>query len=583
MKLRLLLISSLCSLALKAQYRISDGSELLDLQQLPMEKMYVHLSQSLLFTGEYLYYKAYVLNAQTNKLSRISTLAYVRLVDAAGQTVFEHKLRLEGGMGQGDYFLNTDIPSGVYKLLGYTQWMENAGLEQLFQADVAIINPYRPLPDADGTGTETYSVSGEELTSGASLLQLELDTTQYARRSRVKLQVRNYKGALGYGQYSLSVTRRPELSWNAHHSAEAFGQAYFNAARTLPQGIGDSVYLPEQRGELLFGRVSDAATGQPAPNQEVVLSVPGKDYILKSATTDAHGYFFTYLRKAYAYPGMICQVAGPGTYTISRGAQRPLPWEALEVPVWKPAPDQGEAIRRRSIHNQLENAFFGVKPDSVLQPEPPDPFDGGIPQVKHLDEYTRFETLQETLVELFGNVGYRKGPDGSDYIRVAQDFEAFNEPYNNDPAIVLIDGVFIPDPGRIKGFKARRIQTIRVLQDPLVLGPKTYQGILSIETFTGDYAREYQAPNATEFRLDFPQAQKRYYKPDYREGSDKIYRRVPDYRYLLHWEPQIDLDSEAADLEFYTSDLEGTYEIILEGFTTYGKPVSVRRSFQVDR
>ena len=31
----------------------------------------------------------------------------------------------------------------------------------------------------------------------------------------------------------------------------------------------------------------------------------------------------------------------------------------------------------------------------------------------------------------------------------------------------------------------------------------------------------------------------------------------------------------------YTSDLKGTYEVILEGFTTYGKPVSVRNTIEV--
>ena len=282
------------------------------------------------------------------------------------------------------------------------------------------------------------------------------------------------------------------------------------------------------------------------------------------------------MRKAYAYPAVICQVLDAGEYRVEQGRRRPMPWSELDNPDWKLSEADREAIVARSVHNQLENAFFGVKPDSVLVGDTPDPFDGGLPREVVLDEYTRFPTLQETFVELLGYVGYRKAPDGSDYIRVAQDFETFNEPYNSDPAIVLIDGVFIRDPGTIKNFDASQIQTIRVLQDALVLGSQTYQGVVSIETFNGNFPDTFQTFNGARFPLEFPKAVKRYFRMDYGATNAWQYARVPDYRYLLHWEPRIEVDGPEVELTFFTSDLEGTYELVLEGFTTYGKPVTVR-------
>ena len=33
--------------------------------------------------------------------------------------------------------------------------------------------------------------------------------------------------------------------------------------------------------------------------------------------------------------------------------------------------------------------------------------------------------------------------------------------------------------------------------------------------------------------------------------------------------------------EFFTSDVEGTYEVILNGFTSYGKPLHVVKEIEV--
>lgn len=590
MKTRLFLFSLFCGFQLTAQFRIPDGTALLDLQRLPMEKAYVHPSQTLLFSGEYLYYTFYGINAQTSKLSRISHMGYVSLIDSDGQQVFEHKVLLDGGIGQGEYFVNTDLPTGAYTLVGYTQWMKNGGLEQVFKAPLAIVNPYQiptPGPEETEEGASLEAVTAQKPAAtpdpGVALLFLEPDSTHYAPRSQVRLRIRNYKGPLGHGTYSLAVARRPELPAPGSVGAEAFGQHYLNADKILPQGIGDSIYLPEQRGELLFGKVTDSNTGDPAAGVEVILSIPGTRFILTSATTDQSGHFYSYLRKAYAYPAVICQVLDAGEYRVEQGRRRPMPWSELDNPDWKLSEADREAIVARSVHNQLENAFFGVKPDSVLVGDTPDPFDGGLPREVVLDEYTRFPTLQETFVELLGYVGYRKAPDGSDYIRVAQDFETFNEPYNSDPAIVLIDGVFIRDPGTIKNFDASQIQTIRVLQDALVLGSQTYQGVVSIETFNGNFPDTFQTFNGARFPLEFPKAVKRYFRMDYGATNAWQYARVPDYRYLLHWEPRIEVDGPEVELTFFTSDLEGTYELVLEGFTTYGKPVTVRGRIEVQK
>ena len=125
-----------------------NGQALLDKDQLaiyneiPQEKMFIHYNSSLLFSGDFLYYRAYCINSQTNKLSDLSKIVYIELIGQDKNQVFKHKIILKKGLGQGDFFIPTSIPSGNYKLIAYTKWMKNNEEEHFFQGDISIINPF---------------------------------------------------------------------------------------------------------------------------------------------------------------------------------------------------------------------------------------------------------------------------------------------------------------------------------------------------------------------------------------------------------------------------------------------------------
>ena len=41
------------------------------------------------------------------------------------------------------------------------------------------------------------------------------------------------------------------------------------------------------------------------------------------------------------------------------------------------------------------------------------------------------------------------------------------------------------------------------------------------------------------------------------------------------------VDGNSLDFEFYTSDITGEYEIMVDGFTTYGKPISFSKTIEI--
>lgn len=567
-----------------AQYVIKDRSDLLNLKKVPQEKSYVDHNGPLVFSGEYLVYSLHCFNAQTNNPTNVSKIGYVALVNESKEFIFEHKVKLEKGHGYGDFFVSTEIPSGRYKLLGYTQWMKNSGLSQVFKDDIVIINPYladqSTLLDISRGDVLTNTVKST-IISDSSTLTIRTNKSTYLPREIVNLNIKNFKGALGHGSYTIKVKRKEEIAIASAINSITYGNAYFNADKEIKQTIGDSIFLPEQRGELIYGTVKNTETELPTENLPVVISIPGKESLLKFSETDQNGNFYSYIRKDRKNPFAVIQVENQdGTYIIEKGVPKNIDLSDLKFSDFNLSRDQEEYIKNRSVLNQIENQFFGSKPDSILESNPIDIFNGGIPEVIILDDYTRFPTLEESLVEVVKFAGFRKGNTNDAYIRIGQDFKSYDEEYNDFPAIVLIDGVYIPNHEQIRTYDARKIEKISLTRDQFRLGSKEYQGIISIETFKGDFLDSYTSKNSLVVPFKQPISKKNYFVQTYQLG-DTTFDRVPDYRRLLYWNPQFNIANSTYDFEFYTSDLEGTYEIILNGFTTYGKPLSIIKEIEV--
>ncbi|MEC7264464.1 MAG: hypothetical protein VXW38_12045 [Bacteroidota bacterium] len=580
--LSILVVFGFLGLMAQGQYVIKDNEELQNLKNLPEEKVFVHHTGPVVFVGEYVHYAFYCFNAQTNKASNISYVGYVALVNEKGEYVHEEKIRLEKGLAQGDFFLNTEIPSGHYKLLGYTQWMKNNGLPQVFKDDIVIINPYQV--DQQGLmGEQSESMATVQdivKVSDSSIIQIRFDKEQFNTREKVKLVLRNYKGPLGYGNFTVRIQKKSPFPIAQSMNAMEYGTGYLNVANQIDKQVGDSLFLPEQRGELLFGKVTNQGSGEPVDNTKMVISIPGEEFLLQFATTDPEGNFYTYLRKDYKVPQAVIQAKDlRQPINVELLQTERLDLTGMEFGQFALKPEYAEIIKKRSIYNQIENQFFAAKPDSVLLGLPIDPFDGGIPEIIDLDEYTRFPTLQETLVELLKFAGYRNGKDG-DYIRIAQDLQTYNEKTNDFPAIVLIDGVFIPHHETIKEFDARKIKTISLIRDQFALADRDYQGMMVIKTIEGDFYETYAPEHGINVPIEKPRPKKNYYQQRY-DMADAVSQNIPDYRSLLFWKPHVELESDALEFEFYTSDLTGDFDVILDGFTTYGKPITVYKSISV--
>ena len=105
------------------------------------EKVYLHLDRSYYAPGEDIWFKAYLANAQSNRSTTTSNNLYVELMDPDNKIFAREVVRIDNGVGLGDFKLDDSIPPGRYIIHAYTNWMRNFGTHFVFEKEVWIAGP----------------------------------------------------------------------------------------------------------------------------------------------------------------------------------------------------------------------------------------------------------------------------------------------------------------------------------------------------------------------------------------------------------------------------------------------------------
>ncbi|WP_282080718.1 hypothetical protein [Aquimarina algiphila] len=577
--MKLVVIFLLFYSLVNSQSNTEDKLQSIDYKDIPQEKVYIHYNSSLLFTGEYLYYSLYCINAKLNLLSDLSKIAYVELVGEDKKSIFQHKINLNKGVGQGDFFLPVTIPSGNYKLVGYTQWMNNGVKNNFFQGDISVINPYQ------GNQKNILETSDKkEINSDSDLIQndntnvkLILNKKKFTKRSKVQLTIKDIRSNLGYGNYSISVKKKDTSFQEAsRYSAKTF----FSLYESEQSGSPKKIVPPELRGELISGKITPVDSGTLVSNKKVAISIPGENYELKIAEADGDGVFYFNVDKAHIEQDALVQVLGDKEkFRITLDDPKSPDYSDLVFNKFSLSSESKSSVLERSVYNQIRNGYFSVKPDTLALNDDKSRFYGDIAQVFNLDDYTRFPTIRETLVEIVNNAWIKK-IDEEQYVFQVRGYESSSN-YAFLP-LVIIDGVIIQDHSTIVDYNANKIKSIKLIRDLYFLNSQMFQGVIDIETIDGDYYKSFRSEGVYSLALSKPLPIKKYYHEQYDETTKSTTDHIPDYRHQLLWIPNLKFDAKEMVIDFFTSDNVGQYEISLEGFTDKGKPVSIREILIVE-
>src|SRR5664279_5169805 len=105
-----------------------------------IEKVYLHTDRITYYPGDDIWFKAYLIDASERLLSSNSINLHVELISPDSKIIDNRVIKLENGLGNGDFKLAEKLQSGRYRLRAYTNYMRNFGDQLFFNKDITIIN-----------------------------------------------------------------------------------------------------------------------------------------------------------------------------------------------------------------------------------------------------------------------------------------------------------------------------------------------------------------------------------------------------------------------------------------------------------
>lgn len=117
-----------------------------------VEKVYLHVDRDSYYPGDDIWFKAYLIDASSGLLTAHTANLHVDLISPASGIIDSRIIKLNGGLGNGDFRLPEKLQSGRYRLRAYSNYMRNFGDQLFFNKDITIINP------SDGAKTLSDSV-----------------------------------------------------------------------------------------------------------------------------------------------------------------------------------------------------------------------------------------------------------------------------------------------------------------------------------------------------------------------------------------------------------------------------------------
>ena len=108
--------------------------------------------------------------------------------------------------------------------------------------------------------------------------------------------------------------------------------------------------------------------------------------------------------------------------------------------------------------------------------------------VYKLDEYTRFPTMAEVMIEFIQEARFRT-VQGERKLQVRlRDVQGVSYDFEDPtPALILLDGIPVPDHSKIYNYSPSLIKEIIIYPAKYAFGLVYYNGIVFFKTYQGDY------------------------------------------------------------------------------------------------
>lgn len=342
-------------------------------------------------------------------------------------------------------------------------------------------------------------------------------------------------------------------------------QDVFKAKRTF-------TYAPEVHGHMVKGIVKDLS-GNPAATKFAYVTVPGKVINMYPAMSNRNGEIYFEVRNFIGNKKVLAVVDSAHRVELFSPFSTDTThatWPALRVP-----PSTGKNLLARSVGMQVQKIYYD---ESYVTPEvDSSAFYGKADETYFLDDYTRFPVMEEVMREYVPGVMVRKQRDKFRFILL----DDVNKRPLYDRPMILLDGVPVFDVDKVMAYDPLKVKKLEVVTRNFYHGVATFPGIVSYSTYQGDLDGFELDAQYVQIAYAGLQLQREFYSPRHEYTSENE-ARLPDQRSLLFWDATLATDNTGKqETMFFTSDVEGTYQVVVEGLTSDGRAGFATQTFRV--
>jgi len=538
------------------------------------ERMYVSTDKESYLAGEQLWVSAFCYDAVSGIPSPVSAVAYLEIQNLSG-TVSQFKIALADGRGSGMINLPLSIPTGIYRLSAYTRYMNSESDLNFFSKFVTIYNPGTSLrSDNVKTVTETYTERDyleEKQEENSRGFILRTDRKTYSPGDQVTIMLQS--AIPDQVSLSVSVYRKDQLNYYKNRSIIDYVDS------TLKEDTAPfSLWKVDYTGEIIRGHVVDENN---EPISEVdhygsYISIAGSEIQYYSGEIRETGQVRFFTSNLYGDGILVSYVPSfeQEKYHLVLDSVYTNPGVSY-IPKLILDKKQTDVLIERNMGIQIARAFQldtlikEHKPESNLLFE-----NAGI--VYKLDEYTRFPTMGEVMIEFIREARFRT-INGTRWLQVRLRDAQGVAYYVDDPTppLVLVDGIPVSDHEKVFAYDPNLVQEILIYTDKYAFGPIYYNGIVFIRTYKGDFP-DLELDETMRIQ-DFQGVQNPRSLSVLPENS-----RLPDLRHTLYWNPVLELGAnQSVTLNATTSQITGTFRVVIEGMDRKGNPFKTSTDFVV--
>lgn len=337
-------------------------------------------------------------------------------------------------------------------------------------------------------------------------------------------------------------------------------------------------YVPEYVGHIVTGRITYAANSKPASGILVYLSVPGKRLQLKGCYSDSAGMVYFDMKDFYNVTQIVLQTNTgiDSVYRLEVLSPFAEKFSDRVVPAFAVSENDWGNLEKRNLHVNVEKAYHREYLQKLITTQVDTlPFYFKPDKTYLLDDYTRFTTMEEVMVEYVSEVMVRKKGEKFSFFTMNNPSVAIwqnggGKSFIEEDPLMILDGVPVFNVNKMIAYDPLKVQKLDIVASRYHWGPITAAGILNFTTYKGNM--EGYAMNPNDLLLDYEglQQQRIFYSPDY-STTDALQSRLPDFRDVLYWSPDVLTDAKGKGaISFYTGDIPGKYLVMLQGISSNG-------------